>query len=141
MEKAGGNYAGAIKKGGRPEKLLSDLSPEETVETLAGFGVSQIAIAKTLGISDDTLRCNPELHAAWKRGHSKACVDIHRAQYSAGVEKGNVAMLIWLGKQHLGQSDKVDLKTESQVTISPEDRVKQAVESLARIRADRNARS
>jgi len=35
-------------------------------------------------------------------------LSLRRAQYRSAVEKGNVAMQIWLGKNWLGQSDKID---------------------------------
>lgn len=41
-----------------------------------------------------------------KRGSGK--VSLRRAQWKKGVEEGNTTMLIWLGKQYLGQRDKVE---------------------------------
>lgn len=49
-----------------------------------------------------------------------------RRQQIALAEKGNATMLIWLGKQLLGQSDKVDTKSKiqstqnTQMTLTPE---------------------
>ena len=36
---------------------------------------------------------------------AKGKISLRRAQWQVGVEKHNVGMLIWLGKQHLGQKD------------------------------------
>lgn len=42
-----------------------------------------------------------------KRGTSERHISLRRAQYQAAM-KGNTSMLIWLGKQDLGQTDKVE---------------------------------
>lgn len=69
-------------------------------------------IAQFIGVSTDTLsrRCT-EVHgvsfAEWigqKREVGR--VSLRRAQWKTAVEKNNPTMLIWLGKQYLGQSDK-----------------------------------
>jgi hypothetical protein len=39
-----------------------------------------------------------------KRGSGKA--SLRRRQWKAAIEEGNTTMLIWLGKQYLGQVDK-----------------------------------
>ena len=75
--------------------------------TAMGIGRS----AKLLGVAEDTLRLflqrNPEAQEAWDYG--EAAVD--QALFSKQIElalKGDKLMLIWLGKQRLGQKDKVE---------------------------------
>lgn len=41
---------------------------------------------------------------------------LRRMQYKA-AEKGNVTMLIWLGKQYLGQTEKVESNNLEKITI------------------------
>lgn len=36
-------------------------------------------------------------------------MSLRRAQFKKAVEDGNTAMLIWLGKQYLGQRDNIDI--------------------------------
>lgn len=45
----------------------------------------------------------------YKKHSSAGKASIRRQQYMQAVDKGNTAMLIWLGKQHLGQRDNVEL--------------------------------
>ena len=45
------------------------------------------------------------------RGHAEQRIMLRRWQWKA-AEGGNVAMLIWLGKQYLGQSDKLETKNQ-----------------------------
>lgn len=35
-------------------------------------------------------------------------ISLRRAQYQAATEKGNITMMIWLGKQYLGQTEKIE---------------------------------
>lgn len=44
-----------------------------------------------------------------KAGHGRA--SLRRRQFRKAIEEGNVAMLIWLGKQYLGQTDKQEIGT------------------------------
>ena len=67
------------------------------------------------GISDETLskRCVKE-HGIklgeWIDQHrGKGRASIRRAQFQLAVENKNPTMLIWLGKQLLGQSDKMEV--------------------------------
>ena len=75
---------------------------------------TQAGIAAQLGISHDTLQRRlkePELKAAFEAGRELCCVEIRDLQMEA-ARAGNIAMLIWLGKQMLGQRD----TTETQLT-------------------------
>lgn len=47
---------------------------------------------------------------AQKRGHGK--VSLRRVQFQKALE-GNPTMMIWLGKQYLGQTEKVEQKVET----------------------------
>jgi hypothetical protein len=106
---------GAKKSDPQPEAKHLGPVPKEhdpaLIEKLASIGCNQKEIATMVGCSEDTLqrRFSEEM----KRGWDKMKVSIKRAQYQVGVENKNVTMLIWLGKQHLGQSDTAGNRPDS----------------------------
>lgn len=87
----------------------------ETVEKLCGLQCLETEIADFIGVSIATLyRAAKRDHGvgfdeyfAQKRGMGR--VALRRAQWQA-AQKGNPALLIWLGKQHLDQKDKSALE-------------------------------
>ena len=111
-------YNKVMKKNGRP-KIKVDL---ETAEKLAALHCTGEEIASVLKISYDTLvRCINETDgtgfAEWFKKHSASGkVSLRRAQYKSAMG-GNVPMLIWLGKQYLGQTDKIE-QNKDQIIIS-----------------------
>ncbi len=70
-------------------------------------------IAAYLGISYSTFKRrkaeNPELAEAIEGGRDMGKQMLRDVQWNSAVEGKNVTMMIWLGKQYLGQSDKTDL--------------------------------
>jgi len=80
-------------------------------------GAKGTEVASALGMHPDTLykRCNEEhgmvytAYSAEKR--KKGDLMLHAKQYQVAMS-GNVSMLIWLGKQRLGQSDQPQDKQE-----------------------------
>src|SRR3990167_1339601 len=83
---------------GRP-KLVID---ETLVEKLASIHCTMEEIASVVGCSVDTLenRFSDIIKVAKDKGKSS----LRRYQWE-GAQKGNPAMLIWLGKQLLAQKD------------------------------------
>jgi predicted transcriptional regulator len=99
------------KPTGAPKKKID----AELVYNLARIGCTQDEIAVIVGCSKPTLRkhCSSELH----RGLEEMKMSLRRWQFEK-AEQGNVVMLIWLGKQYLGQREKADTTvTEQVVTI------------------------
>lgn len=95
--------------GGTPKKILT---PEgcQLVENLSRILCTEEEIAQILETSPDTLlnKNNKELfRASIERGKAQGKQSLRRMQYKVAMS-GNVKMLIWLGKQVLGQSDKID---------------------------------
>jgi hypothetical protein len=92
-------------KGGRP-KLQVD---PDMVEKLAGIGCPNTEIAAIVGCSVDTLdrRFADVIH----KGREICKTRLRKKQIEVALA-GNVSMLIWLGKQMLGQAEKVEAKTE-----------------------------
>lgn len=74
----------------------------ELIEKLASIHCTMEEIASICKCSVDTLerRCADIIKVAKDRGKSS----LRRYQWE-GAQKGNPAMLIWLGKQLLGQKD------------------------------------
>ena len=81
------------------------------VEELAKAGCLGTEIAASYGIDPDTLyrRCETDLNMGFSKflHQKRASGDrlLRKAQYELALEKDK-AMLIWLGKQRLGQSEK-----------------------------------
>ena len=88
---------------GRPRKYNLDT---KQVEQLAGFGCTDTEIASFFDISRTTLERNYEQYMT--KGRESGKIRLRQYQW-ASAKKGNVAMLIWLGKQLLGQSDKQEI--------------------------------
>lgn len=86
---------------GRP---LKKIDPEH-VEALAGLGATVDEIAIALGTTDVTLR--KRFLPIIEKGRAKFKVSLRRKQAQLAMS-GNVTMCIWLGKQLLGQTDKVE---------------------------------
>ena len=75
---------------------------EGLIERLAMIHCNKTEIAAAVGCSVDTLDRNyAELIA---KGMEKGKTTLRRMQFETAI-KGNVVMLIWLGKQILGQKD------------------------------------
>lgn len=93
-------------KGGRPAVNI-DL---KTVEKLAGMGSTDEDMAGWFEVTTKTIerrrKNNPAFREACKRGRGKYRCSLRMLQ-TKSANSGNVTMLIWLGKQHLGQTDKL----------------------------------
>ena len=90
-----------VKKVGRP-KL--DIDPEQ-VTRLARLHCTMEEMASFFGCHRDTLHNN--FSAEIDKGRSEGNISLRRKQWQMAVEKGNVVMLIWLGKQMLGQRNEI----------------------------------
>ena len=97
--------SGKKKSVGRPKKYNLDTKQGEQ---LAGFGCTDTEIASFFDISRTTLERNYEHYLT--KGRESGKIRLRQYQWSA-AKKGNVAMLIWLGKQLLNQSDKQEITT------------------------------
>ena len=102
-----------MTKPGRPKADID----WAVVGKLLEAGCAGTDIASQLGISPTTLqrRCRAENNvsfSAFSQQKRMAGDNLLRAaQYKAAME-GNTTMLVWLGKQRLGQSD----KTQAEIT-------------------------
>jgi DNA-binding XRE family transcriptional regulator len=83
-----------------------------TFRALAAIGCTKKDIAGNYGVSRKTIydwmHEYPELKIAYNTGVGDFRISLRSAQFKAAVEKGNVAMLIHLGRVALGQSYEKD---------------------------------
>lgn len=87
---------------GRP---LLPIDPEEVVK-LAALGCTNQEIADFFGCGISTIETR--FQGDTDKGRSTLKMDLRTMQLKA-ARRGNVAMLIWLGKQFLGQSERAIL--------------------------------
>lgn len=95
---------------GRPKKKID----YQTVEKLASIQCTQEEISNFLGISTRTLQKDEEFLRIYKKGLDNGKMSLRRWQYKK-AQDGNVSMLIWLGKQYLGQTDKFENKDTHEI--------------------------
>jgi hypothetical protein len=92
---------------GRPEKEID----WKLLDSILQFGARLIDCSEMLEVSDDTIQrkikdsfdCTFSEYR--ERKMSKMRMKLLQKQFDVAMS-GNVALLIWLGKQHLNQSDK-----------------------------------
>ena len=89
---------------GRPKKYDID---NKKVEQLASFGCTNIEIAEFYGCDESLLRKNYSEFLT--KGRQKGKIRLRQLQWES-AESGNTTMLIWLGKQVLGQTDKQEVE-------------------------------
>jgi len=92
---------------GRP-KAKFDLGE---VEKLASYHCEDQEIAAFFDVDPKTVqrrkKDDPAFLSAIEKGRDKGKLSLRRWQFDA-AKTGNITMLIWLGKQYLGQADKAD---------------------------------
>ena len=81
---------------------------------LASLGLTTAEIASVLECSPDTLERN--FKEEMDEGKEKCKASVRRKQFELAMA-GNPTMLIWLGKQILGQRDKQDIEHSGEVAI------------------------
>tara|TARA_R100001530_G_C4282919_1_gene146062 strand:+ start:480 stop:905 length:426 start_codon:yes stop_codon:yes gene_type:complete len=80
--------------------------PRAKVRMLASFGCSFVEIAKYFAC--DEARIRQKFRDAYEQGRQDMKLKIRQAQLKSALEHGSQALLIWLGKNYLNQSDKAD---------------------------------
>ena len=96
----------------RPTYKLTDFDLGE-IRALAKMGCTYEEIAKLIGLHPTTLfnmrKKFPEIQEVIDEGKATLQKSIRVAQLKAGVDDGNVPMLIHLGKHYLDQKEKMDI--------------------------------
>jgi predicted metal-dependent hydrolase len=77
------------------------------VQMLASFGCQLTEIARFFSADESTIR--KKFHTEIKVGREQMKIRLRQLQWKH-AEQGNTALLIFLGKQYLGQSDKNELE-------------------------------
>lgn len=96
---------------GRPK---IEIDPNQ-VEILASLFCSHEEIAAVIGCSQDTIE--RRFADVIKRGRDKGKSSLKKWQFDA-AKKGNTAMLIWLGKQHLGQREPINFEMPKNTNVT-----------------------
>lgn len=87
------------------------------LEALAERGLTQADCAAVLGCSVDTLQ--RRYLDVYELGLQKCKASLRRKQFEMALA-GNVTMLIWLGKNMLGQADKTELTGKDGSPLVPD---------------------
>lgn len=86
---------------------------------IAQYHVTQEELASFFECSVDILdiRCKAELNQSLsefiRQKSQKSNISLRRRQYQRALQEGSDTMLIWLGKNNLGQRDKLELGEDS----------------------------
>jgi len=100
-----------------------ELTPElrDYIESKALESCSKQSIADSLGIDDSTLWDNKEFAECFKKAHGMYLINLHTGQYNSAFHAKNEMVRltgqVWLGKQHLGQSDRGGGEDNSTIRI------------------------
>ena len=100
-------------KGKKPMLALTE-DGEKYIEKMFAMNCSLEEVAADLDVSTKTLlnTANREkVERARIRGHERFLTEI-RQQQRAILKRGDSRMAIWLGKQYLGQTDKVEASVQ-----------------------------
>lgn len=92
--------------------------PVEQVRELASIGCTQSELGRVFGLSQSQIsrRLSREPHrSAWEAGRAEGEMSLRRKQHELALS-GDRVMLIWLGKNRLGQADKIESSVEERPT-------------------------
>ncbi len=99
----------------RPTVIKPDMARQ--VEKLASINCSWSEIAAVLGVSEKTARNH--FYQEYLKGYELGKTKLRNSMFDAAMS-GNIVMMIWLSKQILGYSEKVESKVtdNSKVTFT-----------------------
>ena len=115
----------ATTKKDKPKKPIGrpriELDPKQA-KIFGYFRATYDTMAEQIGCHVDTIRAamqdeNSEFSKAYKNGFSSMKMKLSEAQVKTAIEEHNPTLLVWLGKQYLGQKDIPDSETSQNVTI------------------------
>lgn len=108
-----------MAKRGRPKANI-DL---DMVRKMAHIHCTQEEIAQVLDVSVRTLHRNKEFKQVYKKALEEGKASLRRLQWRK-AEDGDKGMLIFLGKQYLGQSDHTDMRHSGDIGVTIIDDIK-----------------
>jgi len=103
------------------------------VEELAEMHCTVSEIAAAVGISESGLRHRKEFFEIYQRGFEKGNVSLRSWQFAA-ARAGDKTMLVWLGKQYLGQTDKAQVDQNTTVRTGSADLSKLSIQEMRKLR-------
>lgn len=107
--------------GGRPHALSLDDATLAHIEGLGRLNCTHTEAGAFFGITEKTfqvfIRDNPAAKEAYETGKGNGMRSLRRKQWMLALDEGNVTMLIWLGKQHLGQKDKMEQSGDPEAPV------------------------
>lgn len=113
----------------------------ELLKKLARVGATQHEISACLGLAtssfEEKLRKRKDLRDALQAGQADLFTSLRTKQVQLALA-GNTTMLIWLGKQYLGQSDHAELRHTGtgpdgsiEVNVDPGEWLRSRLDSIA----------
>ena len=93
---------------GKPKREFSDAQIKKMKE-LAFAGCQTLTIASIMGIPRETIDSRPDIQRLLTKKRADRKLTL-RQQQNKTSKDGNVTMQIWLGKQVLDQTDKLNTK-------------------------------
>ena len=102
--------------GGRPRSIGKNKFDLDAVKLFGQFRATHETMAEYFGCSVRTIERemsneDSKYCRAYKKARSNLKMKLSEAQVHEALN-GNATMLVWLGKQHLGQKDKQEQKIE-----------------------------
>lgn len=110
------------KRRNRKKKIIQSPPPEKLIEELASIGATWEEIATVVGQPKTTLHDRYVEH--YKKGASSISISVKREQHYVAMDRthrSQATMLIWLGKQYCGQSDKSEVNQTGAMRYTIED--------------------
>lgn len=92
--------------------------PVEQVRELASIGCTQSELGRVFGLSQSQISrrlAREPFRSAWDGGRAEGDMSLRRKQHELAMS-GDRVMLIWLGKNRLGQADKVESSVKDRPT-------------------------
>ena len=111
----------AAKAQDKPKKPIGrpriELDPKQA-KIFGYFRATYDTMAEQIGCHVDTIRAamqdeDSEFSKAYKKGFSGMKMKLSEAQVKTAIEDRNPTLLVWLGKQYLGQKDVPDTCNEN----------------------------
>jgi len=87
----------------------------EQVEALASYGCTNTEIASFFECNETTIR--KRFSENLTKGRDGGKIRLRKKQFQVAMA-GNVSMLIWLGKQTLGQKDQQEIEGDISININ-----------------------
>lgn len=105
-------------KGGRPKKEIS----QQQFESMCAMQCTQVEICDVLDVTDKTLTrwCNETYGSSFSEIYKKksAIGKMSLRRYQFKLAEKSAAMAIFLGKQYLGQKDKIETFNNSEINAN-----------------------